>query len=208
MLPGHISDDALNGEAISKLSDLNSESMFNRTDIFNLLQNIRKIALKNFNKRIDFDSDSGLGDADYQNLLGLDHASFDDISGDINDIRNTKKNRSLRTCIGIYLTKLRSGMSNRLLSTVFNIGIDSIKRSIWSARKALTNQFTSNYIGFEHITRKGIIDKHTTDLAKTLFGGPTNPVILIIDGSYIYIKKSSQFSFQRRSFSMHKKDHW
>ncbi|CAC5394661.1 unnamed protein product [Mytilus coruscus] len=180
---------------MTQISDLKSECPFNRTDIFNLLQQVRTIALKNQNKRIDFDSDSFISDADYYNLLGLSRGSFDDICSHITDIRNTK-NRSLRTCIGIYLTKLRSGMSNRLLSTVFNIGIDSIKRSIWSTRKALAKEFTSNYIGFEHITRKAVVEKHTTDLAKTLFGGPTDPVILIIDGTYIFtFKRAHSFHF-------------
>ena len=83
-------------------------------------------------------------------------------------------------------------MSNRLLFTIFNINMDAIKRSIWSARRALSKDFTPNYIGFEHITRYTIADKHTTDLAKTLFGGPHNPAILIIDGADIYIQKRSQ----------------
>jgi hypothetical protein len=70
--------------------------------------------------------------------------------------------------------------------------MDAIKRSFWSARKALSKDFTPNYIGFEHITRDTIADKHTTDLAKTLFGGSHNPAILIIDGTYSYIQNSSQ----------------
>ena len=152
--------------------------------------------------RIDFYLDSFMSDADYRNLMGLSKLSFHDLCSHVSEIRNSK-NRSLRTCIGIYLTKLRSDMSNRLLSTIFNIGMDAIKRSFWSARKALSKDFTPNYIGFEDITRDTIADKHTTDLAKTLLGGPHNPAILIIDGTYSYIQNSSQFSFQRRSFSMH-----
>jgi hypothetical protein len=68
----------------------------------------------------------------------------------------------------------------------------AIKRSIWSAHKTLSKYCTPNYIGFEHITRYTIADKHTTDLAKTIFGGPHNPAILIIDGTYSYIQNSSQ----------------
>ena len=128
--------------------------------------------------------------------MGLSKLSFHDLCSHVSEIRNSKT-RSLRTCIGIYLTKLRAGMSNRLLFTIFNIGMDAIaiKRSIWSAHKTLSKYCTPNYIGFEHITRYTIADKHTTDLAKTIFGGPHNPAILIIDVTYIYIQKRSQFSF-------------
>ncbi|CAC5390289.1 unnamed protein product [Mytilus coruscus] len=98
--PGHIDGDLLKDDAMKQISDLKSECQFNRTDIFNLLQQVRAIALKNQNKRIDFDSDSFISDADYYNLLGLSRGSFDDICSHITDIRNTK-NRSLRTCIGL-----------------------------------------------------------------------------------------------------------
>jgi hypothetical protein len=56
--------------------------------------------------------------------------------------------------------------------------------------------FTPNYIGFEDITRDTIADKHTTDLAKTLFGGPHDPAILVIDVLIFTLKKvhSSLFS--------------
>ena len=125
--PGHIVDDSLRDDTLTHLSDLKSECSFNRTDILNLLEQIREIALKSQNKRIDFDLDSFMSDADYRNLMGLSKLSFHDLCSHVSEIRNSK-NRSLRTCIGIYLTKLRSGMSNRLLSTIFNIGMDAIKQ--------------------------------------------------------------------------------
>ena len=144
-------------------------------------------------------------DADYTNIIGINKTEFDDICSHVQDIRSTK-NRSLRNCIAMYLTKLKSGMSNRLLSTVYNVPKYSIGRALSSARKALTKDFTPKYIGFQHVTREEVVMKHTRPLANTLFGGNTSPppAILVIDGTYIYIEKSSKFQFQRRSYSMHK----
>jgi len=171
---------------LSHICQILSLNGFNRTDILNLKEQIREIALKSQNKRIYFDLDSFMSDADYRNMMGLSKLSFHDLCSHVSE-----------------MTKLRSSMSNKLPSTIFNIGMDAIKRSIWNARKALSKDFTPYCIGFKHITRDTIADKHTTDLAKTLFGGTHNPPILIKDS--IYIKKSSQFSFQRRSLGMHKK---
>jgi hypothetical protein len=36
-------------------TDLNTETLFNKTEIYNLIQNIRDIANKNKNKRVNFD---------------------------------------------------------------------------------------------------------------------------------------------------------
>ena len=88
-------------------------------------------------------------------------------------------------------------MSNALLSTMFNMSVAATQRSISTARNALTKHFTPNYIGFNHITRDEIIQHHTRQLAITLFGGHEDPAILVLDGTYFYIQKSSQFHFQR-----------
>jgi hypothetical protein len=88
-----------------------------------------------------------LSDTDYLNLTGIDRDSFDDLCGHVKEVRETKV-RSIRTCIGILLTKLKSGMSNALLSTMFNMSVAATQRSISTARNALTKHFTPNYIGF------------------------------------------------------------
>lgn len=102
------------------------------------------------------------------------------------------------------LTKLKTGLSNKVLSTLFNISKDSVRRTIKSVRKNLVQTFTPSNLGFQHVTREEVITNHTRPLAQTLFGHGMSPVILILDGTYIYIKKSSNFRFQRRSFSLHK----
>ena len=44
-----------------------------------------------------------------------------------------------------------------------------------------------------------------TTFAKLIFGEGKNDVaICVADGTYIYIEKRSNYSFQRRSFSVHK----
>ncbi|VDI01203.1 Hypothetical predicted protein [Mytilus galloprovincialis] len=109
-----------------------------------------------------------------------------------------------RETICIFLTKMRSGMSNKLMATIFNVGKDSIRRAVTTVRKNLMQTFVPKHLGFNHISRENLIENHTRPLAQTLFGNEFNPAILVIDGTYIYIQKSGQFQFQRRTFSMHK----
>lgn len=89
--------------------------------------------------------------------------------------------------MGIYLTKLKTGLSNKILATLFQVSRDSIRRAIKSVRKNLLQTFTPHHIGFEHVTREDLIRNHTRPLAQTLFGQGLNPAILVLDGTYINI---------------------
>ncbi|VDI44871.1 Hypothetical predicted protein [Mytilus galloprovincialis] len=193
-------------EANEDITSVYTVSDFNRSGLLELIDTIREHALKNKNARIDFDKSSSLNDTDFRNLTGLTITDFEDLCSHIPNsaIRDTRV-RSMRTCIGIFLTKLRSGMSNKILATLFNISKDSIRKAISSARDAVKQHFTPKYLGFDHVSRESVIQNHTRPLAQTLFGDITNTTaILVIDGTYIYIQKSGQFKFQRSTYSMHK----
>lgn len=65
--------------------------------------------------------------------------------------------------------------------------------------------FVSLHLGMEHITRTQVIQQHTRPLAKKLFiPDEKEEEILVADGTYIYIQKSANYSFQRQSYSLHK----
>ena len=50
-------------------------------------------------------------------------------------------------------------------------------------------QFVPKNLGFSHITRNGIIDRHTSSIAQHLMcDDEPDTAILICDGTYIYIQ--------------------
>lgn len=200
--PIHIDQDSFTEQASEMLESgqYRETSNFNRTDLKVLLDKARDVILKSENKKISFDT---MCDSDIFNFTGLNKNQFDDLFSHITSIRNTET-RSAKTCLGIFLTKMRTGISNKILATIFNLSKDSVRRAIASVRKNLMQTFTQDNIGFQHISRKQVIDHHTRPLAQTLFGDGLSPAILVIDGTYIYIQKSSKYRFQRRSFSLHK----
>jgi hypothetical protein len=64
-----------------------------------------------------------------------------------------------------------------------------VSRIINSARKAMVEDFVPYNLGFGHITRQEIIDRHTTTIARELMcGGGDDTAIVVIDGTYIYIQ--------------------
>lgn len=100
----------------------------------------------------------------------------------------------------------------------------TVARIINSARQALSECFTPYNLGFNHITRREVIDNQTTPIARQLMtDSAEDTAILVIDGTYIYIQvrnyscalfrillsflfqKSQNNAFQKKSFNLHKK---
>jgi hypothetical protein len=157
------------------------------------------------NKKINFDSDTALSSSEYVNLTGISKENFDELHTYIKEhIRNTPA-RSTKTYLGIFLFKMKAGISNKVISTIFNISRSSLTRAISSVRQALMQTFVSQNLGLRHITREDAIKNHTRPLAHTLFSDITeSQAIVVLDGTYIYIQKSGNFHFQRRTYSLHK----
>lgn len=197
----HIEHNSLKKDAINAIEVVSNVSILDNTSITQLLHNARNAASKN---GLDFDSPNGLSDTDYYRLTGVYKKQFDSIAECIrNNIRSTSV-RSYRTCLAILLTKLRTGLSHSVLSTLFSIEKRSIGKAVASARNALMQSFVPKFLGTSHISREKLISDHTRNTAKYLFANGQNVCILVVDGTYIYIQKSSNYTFQRRSYSMHK----
>jgi hypothetical protein len=57
------------------------------------------------------------------------------------------------------------------------------------------------------LSRSVLIDKHTTSFSKELFETVGDQLIVVVDGTYVFIQKSGNYSFQKMSYSMHKGRH-
>ena len=170
-------------------------------EIQNLLTEMRK--LSESSNKLDFDTPNNLSDSDYVRLTGIDKQQFMLMHNSMTSVRPTPV-RSSRTALAL-LVKLQTGLSLPILSTLFGIKKQSCSKAIHADRSALTTDFVPKYLGFGHITHKDIIESHTSTFAKVLFGGDKeDTTVCVADGNCIYIEKSSNYSFQRRSFTVHK----
>lgn len=187
--------------SLTKLEAKYDNSYFNRTDLVDLLENVRLTLQKS--SILDFDNPKSLTDEEYYNLTGLSKEQFEDLSCSATSIRQSSV-RSVRTCVAILMTKLRTGLPNHILGTIFSMKKCQIQRCIHSARISL-KYFVSQNVGFEHISHDDFVEKHTTPIAKKLFcDDEDKSAIIVLDGTYIFIQKSSDYKFQRQSYSLHK----
>jgi len=65
-----------------------------------------------------------------------------------------------------------------------------IGKAIKSARTALMNKFVPFHLGLDH-SREYFIEHHTRDLAKYLFANGKDITIIVADGTYTMMGKSS-----------------
>lgn len=162
---------------------------WNSSDLETLLERLR--TLYNGRKRFNFDDSRDLSDDAYFTLTSLSKDAFDHLV-EVVSSSNVKNscNRSVRTAVGIYLCKLRLGLSNSLLTIMFELPDKRVvSRIINSARQALMESFVPYNLGFNHITRQEIIDLHTTTIARELMcDGGEDTAIVVVDGTYIYVQ--------------------
>ncbi|XP_045159433.2 uncharacterized protein LOC123524898 [Mercenaria mercenaria] len=196
--PVHVNSD---GNILPELLEKNlvtEQSMLNRTSIAQLVQQMRQVCQQHM------DSFDNIRDEDCKHMTGLSSAQFEDLCRHILDKVKSTPSRSPRMSVGLFLFKLKSALSNQLLVTIFRIRVSSVRRAVSTVRKALMRSFVPLYLGLKSVTREQIINKHTRPLAKSLFGVDDNSMILVLDGTYIYIQESNNFYFQRQSYSIHK----
>jgi len=88
----------------------------------------------------------------------------------------------------------------------FEFGMASqscVSDAIDSVTEALTCCFVPKYLGFQHVTREKMMD-HVPNFTKTVLGTGPDELIAVLDGTYIFIDRPSDFALQRKTFSTHK----
>lgn len=198
--PNHLKDGILTPEALQNLKTTD-HIFLNKHSVLDLLGKMRQT---NKSHRLNFDSSDDLRDEDYISRTGLSKENFHIQFETVHHLIKNTPSRSSKTTLAIFLCKLNSGLSNRFLATLFNLTKSSLRRAVKTARQALMENFVPYHLGFQHVTREELIQDHTRPLAASLFGTSGKEAILVLDATYIYIEKSSNFHFQRRSYNVQK----
>jgi hypothetical protein len=120
-----------------------------------------------------------MSDDDCYNLTGVTKSNFDHLMTILvnSSIRNSC-NRSIRNAVGLFLTKLRLGVSNKVLTTIFQFSNPkAVCRTLSAVREAMVSKFVPRYVGFNNISRQDIIDYHSSPLATRLLSADPNSVV-------------------------------
>lgn len=133
---------------------------------------------------------------------GLTLEQFHDLYNSLPSLRNAIGDYKKSTdTLYIYLMKVRTGSPNEDIGNIFEMNKMSIGRRIIVARKALENDFMLKHVNFIP-TRENLLNQSTT-MCQTLFS--EDKVVLICDGTYIYVNKSRNYKFQKVTYTDQKK---
>ncbi|XP_035452082.2 uncharacterized protein LOC118277412 [Spodoptera frugiperda] len=111
-----------------------------------------------------------------------------------------------KNALALYLAKLRTGESDRRLATLFDVSRPTLTAMLKKIREYLMHYLVPNYIGPSHINHTDIVNRNLS-IPNAVFGNEQNrPAIAIFDGTYIYLQKSSNYLFQKKTYSLHKYD--
>lgn len=158
------------------------------TDVCNIFQDA-----VNRGTRFNFDTMTQLDENDLNFWVGFNYQQFNTILNQTPSI-SERSNRP-RTVLGIYLCKLRTGETDERLATLFGMSRRTLERKLAIARECLQVDFVSRHLGFNHITRNDVLERNLM-IPKGIFGDENNTkTIIICDGTYIFIEKSSNFLF-------------
>ncbi|CAF2201363.1 unnamed protein product [Rotaria magnacalcarata] len=188
---GRLRVETLNEVRPFKITDVD----FSSTDILTRLNKFRDYY--NSIRYFDFDPPFTMSEFDCYNLIGLSKSNFEDLIQSLTHSKiNHSHNRSLRNAVGLFLTKLRLGISNKVLTTLFQFSNQkAVARTLDAVREVMILNFVPHHLGFNHISRQDVISSHSSPLATRLLTDQPNTVVLVIDGTYLYIQVRKDLYF-------------
>lgn len=147
----------------------------------------------------------GNNDDQFKIKTGLNRSQFEILLEELPSLIDEFRNeRDASNALFIYLMKLRTAGSNSLIGCEVNWSRHKVEKAMPIVRKILYDDFALRYINYER-SREDLISQ-TSLFSQHLFS-PENQqkVVLIWDGTYIYIEKSGQHKFQKQTYNSHKK---
>ncbi|XP_034839386.1 uncharacterized protein [Maniola hyperantus] len=176
---------------------------FTSSQMDNMLDMLEKISLSN---KIDFSNVHSIPPNLCHYWLGLNATQFYNLLNSIPQLYEKVPDASV--ALSIYLTKLRTGDSNERLTGLFNMPRSTLERNMNKARNVLTERLVPLHLGLRHMTISEVAARNTV-IPEGLYGNNTMPIetkpaITICDATYVYVQSSSNYLFQKQTYSLHK----
>lgn len=145
---------------------------------------------------------TGFLNKNHHSYTGLTDEQFDDLFSRTPSLWRTTSNEShAKNALLMLLMRFRKADSYEFIGLCFGIDRHKVSADIEIARNALTTDFVPLYLGFRNLSREFLLENTTASSRILHCGNNPETVITIWDGTYIYINKSSNYDFQKLTFS-------
>lgn len=154
---------------------------------------------------ISYENIQNYPDSQVQYFIGINKQQHQQILDATPRLRNTHRGSFALTAL---LCKLRTGDSGDRLSCLFQVPRRTLETLMSVARNILLTDYVPQFLGFSHLRREQLAARNSY-IANHIFGEPNaptdqKPAITIADATYIYTQKSSNYLFQKETYSLHK----
>ena len=130
--------------------------------------------------------------------------AFDQIYGAICDRVLDTRSRSGKNALAMLLIKLRMDISQTQIGVLFGLDQQRVSEAIDQVSLQLNQHFVPHYLGYQHISKTDLAAQHSTVLSSVLTRSERDQAVVILDGTYFYVQKSSNFQLQKETWSMQK----
>ena len=186
---------------IQKLKIFSNTSSIDKRELTLFLNELSNACNNSILDRIE---DSTLSDERIKSLTGYSIEQLSKLKSMLISMRNSD-NRTINQALFVFLFKLRTGNSNNVTASIFDIQLEqNVSDYIDSVMKSFNKDILPNNFGVKACTREDLILNHTSFYVKKLHGYE-NRLVLIADGSYLRHQKSTNNCYQRKSYSGQKK---
>ncbi|XP_075984951.1 uncharacterized protein LOC142982375 [Anticarsia gemmatalis] len=152
-----------------------------------------------YNPTLDFKNIDEMDERIFEYWVGFSKEKYNSLLEEIPRISEIKGGK-----LGLVslLIKIRTGDSDERIATLVQKPRRSLETLMDRVREVLVQDFVPRNLGIGHLSREQLIT-HNLMIPNGLYGHENN-MIVICDGTYIYINKSSNYMFQKDSYSLHK----
>ncbi|KAI5651719.1 DDE superfamily endonuclease domain-containing protein [Phthorimaea operculella] len=138
--------------------------------------------------------------------LGYTYEQFQQLLIEIPAI--SERVKSPKTSLAMFLMKLRTGETNDRIASLFHVASGTVFNHLNIVRECFKDQFIQLHLGRNTLSIQQVA-QYNLMIPNGLFGDPDAdpefmPAIAIGDGTYVYIQKSSNYLYQKQTYSLHK----
>ena len=145
----HLNDDGfLQQTAVHAIEAICDSTYMDAKTISDLLNDLHEEARK---ERLNFDYLSAISDQDYRRLTGLSKNQFNSATQHLSGAVSSMKVCSVHTFLALLLLKLRTGLSNTILSTLSVREKRKVGRAIAAARSLMNSVYIHSFVFLNRI---------------------------------------------------------
>lgn len=115
-----------------------------------------------------------------------------------------KSPKNATVALYMYLMKMRTGQPSQDIGRLFSVTRVTVERRMTKVRNAIEEDFVYEHVNYVR-NREELIPYNSEMGRRLLCADNPDRVILICDGTYIFINKSQNFQFQKETYTDKKK---